>query len=217
MTSPDRFKEWNEAMDKGGEAARQAKGEICERTWELVGNRTRAKLHQKPSLRRWEETDDLHSSLNLRLLGILDQGYRPKSDRHLFNLAAQMVSRLLIDSSRKFYGPEGLGKNHATDAVQRAGDSSNAGPLAAAADRYDNVTDLSMCAEFHEWIQSLPEKDGELFKLKYYLDMTNDEISTILECNEKTIRRNWRKLTELLTDEVAKHWPGAWPRAEMSV
>jgi RNA polymerase sigma factor (sigma-70 family) len=208
MLDPAQFELWCAQLDQGGEAARQAKGEICERTWELTSDRARAKLHQTPWVRRWEETDDLHSSLNLRLLDILDKGHRPRSDRHLIGLAAQVVGRLLIDSSRKLYGPEGLGRNHATDAGQGVDDTTHAGPMANAVDRNDSVVDLSMCAEFHEWIRALPEDDRELFEMMYYLAMKEEDVAHVMNCSSKTVHRRWRRLKERLADAVKDHWPG---------
>ncbi|MGE3820848.1 MAG: sigma-70 family RNA polymerase sigma factor [Isosphaeraceae bacterium] len=207
MNDIDRFASWNTDLDKGGEPARRAKGEICERTWELAGGLARAKLHAVPRVRRWEETDDLRSSLNLRLLDILDKGFRPRSDRHLYNLAAQVVGRLLIDAARRFDGPEGLGANHATDAGTGTNSTSHPGWLAGAAGRDEGAVDLAMCAEFHDWVRSLAIEERELFEMKYYLGMTDEEIAKILGCAERTVSRRWRALKVRIAEAATNHWP----------
>lgn len=211
MAEAERFAEWNALLDQGGEPARRAKGEICERTWQLAGGLARAKLHGFPRVHRWEETDDLHSVLNLRLLDLLEKGFRPESDRHLYHLAAQVVGRLLIDASRRLDGPEGLGANHATDAGQGADGLSNPGPLAFAPGRDDAPVDLAMCAEFHDWVRSLDDKDRELFEMKFYLGMSDSEVAEVLGKVERTVSRKWRELKGKVAEAAASRWPGLVP------
>src|SRR3954447_19007767 len=105
----DRYARWREALDRGGEVARQARGEICVWTWRLVEKKAQWDLHKRPWVCRWEETGDLQQELNLRLIRVLDAGVRPETEAHLVHLAAQVVGRLLIDLTRKHRGPEGWG------------------------------------------------------------------------------------------------------------
>ena len=66
-----------------------------------------------PSVRRWEQTDDVVQLSMLRLLRAIESS-PPKSELHFFHLASLQVRRLLIDLSRTFSGPNGVQTNHRT-------------------------------------------------------------------------------------------------------
>src|SRR5262249_18329717 len=72
-------------------------------------------LHDHPGVRRWSQTDDvLHGAL-LRLLRALDE-VRPASVRDFFALTTEEIRRELLDLARHYFGPQGVGANHATHA-----------------------------------------------------------------------------------------------------
>lgn len=205
------FARWDAALDAGGDAARQAKGEICAAAWKLSEASTRAKLRERPWVRRWEETDDLGSELRLRLLRMLDSGFRPKCQRHLVNLGAQVVHRLLIDFTRKHMGATGWGANHVSDAGQGLDDSSLPSPLgkAPAADDEAGPVPLADMSAFHEWVQALPGPELELFRLRYYLGMPHREIANLMGLEvatvEKRWRRLWRRALEYMADRISEN------------
>src|SRR4051794_18945804 len=74
---------------------------------------TRKMLHDFPGVRRWAGTDDVLQSALIRLLRTL-QAVRPATPRDFLGLAAEQIRRELIDLARHYYGPQGLGANHAS-------------------------------------------------------------------------------------------------------
>jgi hypothetical protein len=71
-------------------------------------------LRDFPAVRRWEETDDVFQQAAMRLERALAAEF-PSSVSHFFRLAAMQIRRELIDLSRHYYGPEGMGRHHHTD------------------------------------------------------------------------------------------------------
>ena len=72
-------------------------------------------LRRYPKVHRWEQTDDVFVEAVTRLHRALET-VRPESPRHFYNLAATQIRRVLIDLSRRYYGPEGIGSHHDTAA-----------------------------------------------------------------------------------------------------
>src|SRR5438105_2989335 len=81
-------------------------------------------------VKRWADTDDVLQNALLRLLGALRE-VRPATPRYFLALATLQIRRELIDLARHFYGPEGTGANHDSQANR---DSGHPGP-AEPADR----------------------------------------------------------------------------------
>src|SRR5215831_7372439 len=68
-----------------------------------------------PKIMRWEQTDDILQSALLRLHRAL-QDMTPASLRDFYRLATLQIRRELIDLTRHYYGPEGPGRKHASNA-----------------------------------------------------------------------------------------------------
>src|SRR2546421_3225469 len=81
---------------------------------------TRRMLGDFQRVRRWVETDDVLQNALLRLLGAL-RSVRPQTPREFFVLANLQIRRELIDLARHFYGPEGIGANHDSQALAGSG------------------------------------------------------------------------------------------------
>ena len=96
---------------------------------------TRKMFHDYPSLRRWEQTDDVFQNALLRLHHAL-ASVQVESVRHFFNLAGEMVRRELLDLKKHHFGAHGDAKNHHTD-HQPSDDTG--GALARTAAEPDNL------------------------------------------------------------------------------
>src|SRR5262245_11894987 len=97
--------DWLDRMRAGDRAAREELlRAICGRLEQLA----RRRLRRFPSVRRWAETWDVLQSSLLRLLRALEQ-MRPASTRDLFNLAAVLMRRELLDLARHYAGRGGEG------------------------------------------------------------------------------------------------------------
>ena len=166
----------------------------CERLQRL----TRKMFHAYPSLRRWEQTDDVFQNSMLRLHDAL--AAKPViSVRHFFNLAGLQIRRELIDLGRHHFGPLGVAKKHHTD--HQPSDNRDG----ALYDQADEPEDLTSWSEFHAEVEKLPEEEQEVVNLLYYEGLSQSEAAQILGLSLSTIKRRCHtarlKICEALTIE----------------
>lgn len=161
----------------------------CERLLAL----TRRMLAGYPSLKRWEQTDDVCVNSMVRLHRALES-VQPESVRHFFNLAGTQIRRELLDLKKHYFGKEGLGANHHTD---HQPPDDEGGSLEATAGEPE---DLTMWSEFHERVEQLPDQLRETFNLLYYDGLTQEESATVLGVSVSTIKRRWQEARIQLHD-----------------
>jgi RNA polymerase sigma factor (sigma-70 family) len=167
------------------DARRELVSGACDRLTRL----TRQMLKDFPGVRRWEDTDDVFQNAVLRLCSALEQ-VTPRTVNEFIRLAALQIRRELLDLARHYYGPQGLGAHHASDAGASVS-WSQAGhvPLEST---YE-PTRLAIWSEFHERVDSLPENEREVFDLLWYQGLTQAEAATVLGVNERTVLRRWQQ------------------------
>ncbi len=163
---------------------------------------TRQMLKGHPAVRRWTQTDDVLQGALLRLLRAV-QAVQPETARDFFALAAQQIRRELLDLARHYYGPHGVGANHAS----RGPDDANP---QAPDDRPDNTGEPSGLAEwceFHQQIDSLPEDQREVVGLLFYQGLTQAEAAEVLGVTVRTVQRRWHAALVSLHEVLKDHWP----------
>ena len=161
--------------------------ELLLRACERLRLLARKRLRGFPALRRWVETDDLLQSAMLRLHRCLGE-MTPATVKDFFGLAALQIRRELLDLQRNFFGPEGEGANHHTDAVGRAADDEG-GPLRAAAEEEEMPVAWD---HFHELVESLPADEKAVVDLLFIHDLTQEEAAQVLGCSLRTVKRRWQ-------------------------
>lgn len=140
-----------------------------------------------PGIRRWEQTDDVLQNASTRLWKSL-KDVAPKDVREFFALAATQIRRELIDLSRHYYGPQGIGANYATDDhTGREPSPGNEKP-----DPTDDPATLTEWTELHERVRELPEEQRETFDLLYYHGLSQPEAAEVLGISLRTLKRRWR-------------------------
>ncbi len=117
-----------------------------------------------PGVARWEEIDDLVQNSSLRLWRALEK-HHPPTPLDYFRLAAATIRRELIDLSRHYFGPQGIGANHAKSWLNSS--SSNVKHEPVGNSTFDPIK-LSSWTEFHEYVEKLPEDERILFDLLWY-------------------------------------------------
>lgn len=142
-----------------------------------------------PGVERWEEIDDLVQNSSLRLWKALEK-HHPPTPLDYFRLAAAVIRRELIDLSRRYFGPQGLGANHARSWAQ--GNQSGAAMVDLMGNSTHDPVKLSDWTEFHEYVDVLPEDERTLFDLLWYQGMTLDEAAESIGSSERTVRRRWQ-------------------------
>ena len=138
----------------------------------------------------WCETDDVLQDASLRLLNSLEH-VSPSDTRQFFGLAAVQIRRELIDLARRFNGPHGVGKNHAS----RGGEE----PVVAAP-----ADGLAEWQEFHERIAELPDVDREIFGLLHYQGLSQAEAAEILVLSVGAVQQRWQRARLRLHDLIAR-------------
>jgi RNA polymerase sigma-70 factor (ECF subfamily) len=174
---------------------RAARDELLRRVAGNLERLTHKLLAAYPTVRRWEETDDVVQNATLRLLRALEH-VSPADPRQFFGLAAQQIRRELIDLARHYYGPHGLGANYAS----RGGSA----PDAAAPDG----SGLADWQEFHEGVARLSEADREVFGLLYYQGLNQAEAAQLLGLSVAAVQQRWQRarlrLHDLLKQQSAE-------------
>jgi RNA polymerase sigma factor (sigma-70 family) len=181
---------------------RLAAGEIAarDRILELFATRLRAlasrMLDRYPTVRRWDDTDDVFQNAALRLhraLGTL----QPQTPRDVMTLAAAQVRRTLLDLARRYAGPQSHAAHHATNLVAADLDPDAASfhtDRSAAPDE-----SLDRWSQFHAAIDELPAESREMFLLVWYLGADQKTIARLLDCSARTVKTRWRAARDAVT------------------
>lgn len=164
---------------------------------------TRQMLNGHPAVRRWAETDDVCQGAIMRLCRAV-QDVQPDSTRALLALAAQQIRRELIDLARHYYGPEGIGANHAS----RHGEASAAQPAFDKADSSFEPSSLAEWYEFHKQIERLPEEQREVVGLLFYQGLSQADAAELLNVTVRTVQRRWHAALVTLHAALGGQWPG---------
>src|SRR5262245_57505410 len=147
---------WIDRLQAGDELARD---ELLAATCGRLASLTRKMLRSYPGVRRWEQTGDVLQNATLRLCRAL-QEVKPATVQAYFRLAALQIRRELLDLARHYYGPEGQGAHHASQADD-PGPSASAPPAQEKADLTHDPGRLGAWAEFHEQIEALPDEERD--------------------------------------------------------
>jgi len=162
-----------------------AREEMLHHACERLRRLTRKMFHSYPSLRRWEETDDVYQNAMLRLHRALG-AMRVGSVRHFFNLAAQQVRWELLDLAKHHCGPACGGARHHSDGVAP---EDRGGKLR---DRAEEPEDLADWTEFHAQVEMLPDEEREVVNLIYYEGLGQSEVAELLGVSVRTVKRRWQ-------------------------
>jgi RNA polymerase sigma-70 factor (ECF subfamily) len=164
-----------------------ARNDLLQVSRERVLLMTRKMMSRYRGVRRWEESDDVVQNALVRLLRTLEK-VPLESSRDYLALAAVHIRRELIDLARHYFGPKGLGANHASpDPVNRG-----VAAEAACAPKADDPAAQVAWHELHEQIAALPEEEREAVDLLWYHGMSQHEAAALLDVSVRTVRRRWQ-------------------------
>lgn len=191
-----RLQHWLDRLRHGDAGARN---EVITHACDRLRALTRRMLRGYPGVRRWSETDDVLQNALMRLHRSLAE-VQPKSARQFYALAGTQVRRELIDLSRHFLGPEGVGARHDTDGGEAAGRTP---------DHRGEPDTLEGWAAFHEAVDGLPDEEREVFGLLWYEGLTQPEAASVLAVSLKTVKRRWQSARLLLHRAMRGRSPGS--------
>lgn len=145
---------------------------------------TRRMFHCFPSLRRWEQTDDIFQNAMIRLHRAL-QSCKVETPRHFFNLAAVQIRRELIDLVRKYKAESNFAANHHSDSLifQNICDINK---------QTEVLVDLEKWSEFHHLAENLPEEEKEVVDLLWYQELVQEDAAKLLGISIRTLKRRWQ-------------------------
>lgn len=116
-----------------------------------------------------------------------------ESKAHFFGSAAEAMRRILVDRARR------RGR-------QKRG--SGMDPLEYEESKIDSPMEDSKLLIVHEVLDQYESEDpmkAAIVKMRYFAGLSNDEIASLLEISEKTVRRHWQvariRLYQLLKEE----------------
>ena len=152
-----------------------------------------------PTVRRWDETDDVVQNAAMRLYRALGDTV-PLDARGFSGLTAVQIRRELLDLAKKHAGPESRAANHETN--YRLVDGEYRAKIDDAHDRAEPADQMERWTRLHEAAAGLPDEERELFHLVWYLGMQQEGASTLLGCSVRTVKRRWDSAKSLLSHAV---------------
>jgi RNA polymerase sigma factor (sigma-70 family) len=67
---------------------------------------------------------------------------------------------------------------------------------------------LEAWTNFHEMVESLPEKEQDVFGLIWYDDLTQDEAAEVLDVSIRTVKRRWQSARLILAEKLKRSGDG---------
>jgi len=158
---------------------------VWEQYSEILLRLTRRMFHQFPTLKRWEQTDDIFQMAIIRLQNSIPN-CKIESREHFLNFAKLQIRRVLLDLARKYKSEKNFAANHHTDAL-------NPDLVHGMASKQSNfLEDLDPWIEFHIQIEGLPEDLRKIVDLVWYENLSIVDAAKKLQISERTARRRWQ-------------------------
>jgi RNA polymerase sigma-70 factor (ECF subfamily) len=171
-------------------------------------NLTRKVKRSFGRVQRWEQTEDVFQRATMRLYQSLEK-VTPNDSRHFYRLAALQIRRELIDLTRHYSGPQGMGGNHATQMVGSSSDSPLPHGAYDAADQTGGPSQMNQWSEFHQAIETLPDEQREVTELLFYHELEQSEAADVMGVSVRTIKRYWRDAKLALYEKFDGELPGS--------
>jgi RNA polymerase sigma factor (sigma-70 family) len=162
-----------------------ARADLLAYSQERIRRLTMRVLRSFPKVRRWESGDDLFQEVQIRLFNAL-KDVSVNSVLDYVRLASWHIRNVLIDLTRKYWGPQGVGTKHATP-----DEDSDVWAIRSTPAELDDPAKLAVWAEVHETIQRMPDEFRTVFDLLWYHGLAHDEAAEILEVSISTVQRRW--------------------------
>ncbi|MDA8563063.1 sigma-70 family RNA polymerase sigma factor [Mariniblastus sp.] len=192
-------------LQQGDDSAR---AELINCACDRLMNLTRKIKRSFGNVQRWEETEDVFQRATMRLYQSLEK-VTPNDTRHFFRLAALQIRRELIDLTRHYSGPQGIGGNHATQLAGSPSDSPVPHAAYDAADQTGGPAHMQQWSEFHQAIEDLPEELREVTELLFYHELEQTQAAELMGVSVRTIKRYWRDAKLALYEKFDGELPGS--------
>ena len=173
-------------IDRLAAGDQSARNELIGRAYDKLRGLARKMLRRFPHVGDFEDSGDvLHDSLP-RLMRALET-VPPVSTAQFFGLVSRQMHWELLDLAKRYAGQAApRGNPHQAG----ASDSSLCAPPGEPATT-DSPSTLASWTEFHHAVESLPEKERDVFDLLFYQELTHAEAAALMHISESTLRRLW--------------------------
>jgi len=158
----------------------------------------RTLLRDYPRLREWIEVEDIFQNVMVRLLRALRQ-VGSVSETVFFRLATKHTRHELLDLTRHYYGPNGLG----TRCIGSLSEGLLQIPLDALTTFDDDPVELEEYSAFHDAVDALPADQREVVRLIYYHGWSQAQVAARLHVTERTVQRRWHNAVHRLTHSLS--------------
>lgn len=179
----------------------ESRDRLLEHCCDRLERLARKMLSSFPTVRRWEQTDDVFQNAAMRLMRSLRE-VKPESVRHFYALAATQIRRELIDMARHYGGANGEARN-----LESHKSSEDDRSFFAPADLTNAPDRLASWTELHNHIADLPDKQREVCELLWYQGLTQVEAAELLDMPLRTLKRRWQKVRLSLHDAINGEFP----------
>lgn len=200
QTSSSQFHWGLQHLKEGRDGAIQEIVAICYERVRVLSSRM---LRRFPSVKRWEDTDDLLQNVMVRLSRSL-KAQVPGTSTELLKLCSTLIRRELIDLARHWRGPLGMATHYASPPPLSSGEG---GWVPEGIDS-DNPEELMRWSEFFNALNDLPQEELETFQLVWYCGLPQAEAADLLGISLRTFKRRWQaarlRLAELYLNYIQK-------------
>jgi len=165
----------------------EAEARLMELTYRELRKIAAGHMRRERSAHSLQTTDLVHEAY-LRLVG---QAATPSRDRaHFFQVAAHVMRQVLIDRARmRHAGKRGGGVPQIS--LDRALDIAEA-----------HSGDLLVLEEALARLQQVDGRQCQVVEMRFFADMSEDEIAEVLGVSARTINREWRMARAWLYKEL---------------
>jgi RNA polymerase sigma factor (TIGR02999 family) len=174
------------------DALRNRQGEAESRLLALVYGKLRrlARSHlrnERPD-HTWQPTDLVHE-VYIRMTGA-EIDWRDRA--HFFAIAAQAMRRILVDHARS-RGAIKRSEGGRKVALEEG--------TAITAAEYGHVIEVN---EALDRLAQLDARQARVVELRYFADLSIDEVAEVLNCSDRTVKRDWRLAKAWLRRELSR-------------
>src|SRR5262249_14721362 len=153
-----------------------AREELISRAYDRLRRLARKMLRKFPHVGDFEESSDVLHNCLPRLIRALE-AVPPASVAQFFALASRQMHWELLDMAKRYAGraaPRGEQVSaRASEGAQNAEPATNGSPSV-----------LASWTEFHRAVESLSEKERDVFDLLYYQELSHAEAAALLHVSE---------------------------------
>jgi RNA polymerase sigma factor (TIGR02999 family) len=190
-------------------AVRNGTPDAMDRLFPLVYGELRRVAHRRLRAEATGHTLGTTALVHEAYLKLVDQTHAQFADRtHFFAVAARAMRRILVDYARQHKAAR-RGGGRRPLSLDVVGDPGDEGDTAArhaaiqvvAAERADELVALD---EALERLEKVDQRQAKVVELRFYGELSEEEIAEVLGITARTVRRDWTKAREWLYHEVRR-------------